>query len=194
VPMFDQIFALQNMGFAGYSRIFGFVSDDKLDWDKVALNGGNPDQRRTEYVIAYLSLGAGKSLLAAMQAGGVGNGQSDGTAGDAPYTATAADVDAIANAHCAIAAAAAQGKSVTADRAALQAGKYGAVTAKGTCGSGCPAECGCKASANACVAPWLADGAKGCGCQLGRRDTTRAAWLVLLGLAAALMARSRRRR
>src|SRR5206468_2830646 len=72
--------------FDGYSRIFGLGGGDKLDWEAVADMGNNPDQRRTEYVIAYFSLGAGKSLLAAMQAGRVGNEQSHGTGRDAPYT------------------------------------------------------------------------------------------------------------
>jgi len=157
VPMFDQIFALPNMGYAGYSRIFSYVQADKLSWDSVANNGANPDERRSEYVIAYLSLGAGKALLPTMQAANVANGHPDGTAGDAPYAALEANVDAIATAHCAIAAAAAQGSDETANQAAFRAGNYGAVTAAGKCGSGCPVECGCKASTSSCVAPWLAD-------------------------------------
>jgi hypothetical protein len=157
VPMFDSIFALPGMGYSGFSHIFGYVSGDKLDWDSVAQNNGaNPDQRRTEYVIAYLSLGARQSLLPVMQMANVGNGHDDGQ-GDPTYTAQQANIDAIATAHCAIAAAKAQGKDESADLAALQAGNYGAVTAKGACGSGCPAECGCKSSTNACVAPWLGD-------------------------------------
>jgi uncharacterized membrane protein YgcG len=156
VPMFDGIFALPNMGFTGYSHVFGYVEKDMLSWDAVAVNGNNPDQRRTEYVIAYLSLGPGKSLLPTMQAANVANGQPDG-AGDAGYTAQQANVDAIATAHCSIAAAAAGGSDETADLAALRAGNYAGVKAHGPCGSGCPAECGCKSSANLCVAPWLGD-------------------------------------
>jgi MYXO-CTERM domain-containing protein len=160
VPMFDGIFALPNMGYPGYSHIFSYVQGDKINWDNVANNGANPDERRTEYVIAYLSLGPGISLLPTVQKANVANGTDDGAMqNDPPYTAQQANVDAIATAHCSIAAAKAQGSDVSADLQALQAGNYGAVKAQGKCGSGCPAECGCKMSANLCVAPWLGDGA-----------------------------------
>ncbi len=160
VPMFDMIFDLPNMGFTGYSRIFGYVQKDGMSWDNVANNGNNPDVRRTEYVIAYLSLGAGQSQLPTMQAANVANGTPDG-AGDAGYTALESDIDAIATAHCAIAAAAAQGADETSDLKAFQSGNYAGVKAAGTCGSGCPSECGCKKTTNLCVAPWLGDAMPG---------------------------------
>jgi MYXO-CTERM domain-containing protein len=127
-----------------------------MHWDDVATNGANPDVRRTEYVIAYLSLGAGQSQLTTMQAANVANGTPDG-AGDAGYTAQEADIDAIATAHCAIAAATAQGANENADLQAFQSGNYAGVKAAGTCGTGCPSECGCLKSTNRCVAPWLGD-------------------------------------
>ncbi|APR79740.1 Hypothetical protein A7982_05087 [Minicystis rosea] len=163
VPMFDQIFELPTMGYAGWARVFDLVQHDKMAWDVVADQGHNPDARRTEYVTAYVSLGAGQSVLPIFQAAGVANGMPDGVSNDPPYTGSQANVDAIANAHCAINAAAAQGSDVTADWAALRAGNYPAVTAQGQCGEGCPAECGCKASVNRCVAPWLADDAPDAG-------------------------------
>jgi hypothetical protein len=156
VPMFDTIFDLPNMGFTGYSRIFSYVQKDGMNWDSVANNGANPDVRRTEYVIAYLSLGAGKSVLATMQAANVANGMPDG-AGDPGYAAQEADIDGVANAHCAIAAAAAQGANESSDQSAFKAGNYAGVKAAGSCGTGCPSECGCKKSTNRCVAPWLGD-------------------------------------
>ncbi len=74
VQMFDDIFVLPNMGngYEGFSRIFGLIQADKLSWDSVATNGANPDERRSEYVAAYLSLGAGQSVLPIMQTPGPG--------------------------------------------------------------------------------------------------------------------------
>jgi hypothetical protein len=92
--------------------------------------------------------------------------------------------------------------------------------AKGTCGSGCPAECGCKSSTNACVAPWLGDavasdggvggvgnggsggngvgdgGGKtsGCSCDIAGRGVTRAGWFVLAAAVVGLALARRRRR
>lgn len=155
VPMFDEISALPNMGYEGWSRVFGFIQADKMSWD--GLGVPNPDKLRTEYVIAYVSLGAGKSVLPIMQAANVANGTPDGFPGDAVYTGSQETIDAIATAHCSIWAASAQGVDVTADRKALKSGDFANVVAKGQCGAGCPAECGCKQSANLCVAPWLGD-------------------------------------
>jgi hypothetical protein len=154
VPMFDQIFDLPSYGYPGLSRVFGFVEGDKLSWD--GLGVPNPDPKRTEYVMAYLSLGAGKPVTPIMQAAHVGDSTPDG-AGDAPYTVSQANIDAIANAHCAILAATSQGSDEAASKTALRKGNYAGVTAAGKCGAGCPAECGCKSSTNLCVAPWLAD-------------------------------------
>ena len=154
VGMFDQIFDLPNYGFPGLSNVFGFVVKDKMSWD--GLGVPNPDVKRTEYVMAYLSLGAGKSVVPIMQAANVGNGKDDG-AGDPGYNVKEADIDAIATGHCAIVSAAAQGGNVTADWKAFRGGNFAGVTAAGTCGTGCPSECGCKTSSNKCVPPWLGD-------------------------------------
>src|SRR5579859_4019296 len=166
VQMFDDMFVLPKMGngYDGFSRIFGLVKGDGVAWDDVANGGANPDQRRSEYVAAYLSLGAGQSVLPIMQKPGSGYakdkswaecaGQWDGVSGDPDpsYTCSEANIDAIATAHCAIAA---NGKPA-ADLSALRKGDYAAVKS-GPCGSSCPSECGCKSSTNECVAPWLAD-------------------------------------
>jgi MYXO-CTERM domain-containing protein len=154
VPMFDRIFDLPGYGYAGLSRVFGFVQADKMSWDNLGVP--NPDKKRTEYVMAYLSLGARKPVTTIMQSAHVGDGTPDGH-GDPGYAISEADIDAIATAHCAIAAAKAQGKNVAADEMALRSGNFAGVAAKGQCGAGCPAECGCKSSTNACVAPWLGD-------------------------------------
>ena len=143
------------MGYTGLSHVFALVRADATSWD--GLGVANPAKLRTEYVVSYLSLGPGQSVLPILQAANVANGQPDGVSGDPTYTGTEADVDAIATDHCAIAAAAAQGANESADRQSFKAGNFAAVAAKGKCGVGCPAECGCKTSADACVAPWLAD-------------------------------------
>jgi hypothetical protein len=155
VPMFDDIFALPNSGFEGWTNVFAYIRGDQMSWDDLGV--ANPAELRTEYVTAYVSLGPGQSVLPILQSANVANGTQDGVQGDVAYTATEANVDAIATAHCSIAAAAAQGGDETADRAALTSGNFAGVTAHGTCGAGCPSECGCKTSANLCVAPWLAD-------------------------------------
>lgn len=155
VPMFDQIFALPNMGFAGWTRIFGYVRGDAMSWD--GLGAANPAELRTAYVVAYVSLGPGQSVLPILQSANVANGMPDGVQGDATYTVPESDVDAIASAHCAIAAASAQGLDVTTDQQLFLSGNFAAVTAAGACGTGCPSECGCKTTTNRCVAPWLAD-------------------------------------
>jgi MYXO-CTERM domain-containing protein len=179
VQMFDDIFVLPNMGngYEGFSRIFGLIQADKLSWDSVATNGANPDERRSEYVAAYLSLGAGQSVLPIMQTPGPGYasgdvwpvcaGHWDGSPGDpgdpaaspatTSYTCSEANIDAIATAHCSIAAAAAAGTDETADKKAFTSGDFAGVKAAGKCGGGCPTECGCKTSTGLCVAPWLAD-------------------------------------
>lgn len=152
VGMFDNIFDLPNFGFDGYSRVFKLVEGDKMSWD--GLGVPNADVKRTEYVIAYLSLGALKSVTDIMKAAHVGDGTPSGN-GDAGYMVSQQNIDAIANAHCAIAAAGAQGQNVTAAQQSLRKGNYAAVTVTGTCGQGCPSECACDMQANKCVAPWL---------------------------------------
>jgi hypothetical protein len=154
VPMFDDIFALPSVGFDGLARVFALVQADHLSWDNLGV--ANPDPKRTEYVVAYLSLGAGKPVTSILQAAHVGDGTPDGK-GDPGYTLSESNVDAIANGHCAIAAAKAQGGSVSGDLGKLRSGDFSGITAAGKCGAGCPAECGCKSSTDRCVAPWLGD-------------------------------------
>ncbi len=168
VAMFDDVFALPNMGYPGLSRVFGFVKGDAMSWDNLGV--ANPDKKRSEYVAAYLSLGAGKSILPILQGAKVCNGMSDGVSGDPTYTCQEASIDAIATAHCSIAAAAAQGKNEAANRAAVKSGNYAAVVVHGACGAGCPAECGCKTTQNLCVAPWLGDAIVDGGAVEGGRD------------------------
>jgi hypothetical protein len=158
VGMFDQIFDLPNYGYDGLSRVFGMVRGDKVSWDGLGVE--NPDKKRTEYVIAYLSLGAGKPVTPILRAAHVGDGTESG-AGDAGYKVSDANIDAVAAAHCAIAAAGAQGTDVTASLKALRSGNFAGVTVKGACGTGCPAECGCKTADNACTAPWMGDAPSG---------------------------------
>ena len=155
VVMFDKIFDLPGMGYAGLSRVVGLVQADSMSWD--GLGVANPAELRTEYVAAYLSLGPGQSVLPILQAANVANGMPDGVSGDPTYTASEADLDAIATDHCSIAAAAAQGANESTDRTSFTSGGFAAVKAKGKCGAGCPVECGCESSTDECVAPWLAD-------------------------------------
>jgi hypothetical protein len=166
VQMFDNMFVLPKMGngYEGFSRVFSYIQGDGVAWDGVATNGANPDQHRSEYVAAYLSLATGQSVLSIMQTPASGytsdktwpvcKGAWDGVSGDPnpSYTCSEADIDAIATAHCAIAA---NGKPA-ADLQALQSGNFAAIKS-GHCGASCPSECGCKTSTNECVAPWLAD-------------------------------------
>lgn len=218
VAMFDQIFDLPNYGYPGYSRVFGFVTGDDLSWD--GLGVPNAHQKRTEYVMAYLSLGAGNPVTPIMQAAHVGDGTPSG-AGDDGYVVSQANIDAVANAHCAILAAESQGIDVTADKKALKSGDFADVTAMGQCGAGCPSECGCKNATNLCVAPWLGDmgsggsggagggGGKGgsggsgaggsaessgCGCRVGGEEERGSFALTLLAASAFVALASARRR
>jgi hypothetical protein len=166
VHMFDDVFVLPKMGngYEGFSRIFGYIKGDGLSWDDVATNGANPDERRSEYVAAYLSLGAGQSVLPIMQTPAAGyaadaswavcNGQWDGHTGDPnpSYTCSEANIDAIATAHCSIAA----NGMPAADLSSLRSGDF-AMVPSGPCGVTCPSECACKMSTHECVAPWLGD-------------------------------------
>jgi hypothetical protein len=165
VQMFDNIFVLPNMGngYQGFSNIFRYVEGDGIQWNNVATNGANPDERRSEYVAAYLSLGAGESVLPILQKPSSGyassatwpvcDGKWDGVSGDPnpSYVCSESNIDAIATAHCSIAA---NGRPA-ADLSALQSGNYGSVKS-GPCGSTCPSECACNTSTGKCVAPWLA--------------------------------------
>jgi hypothetical protein len=162
VGMFDQIYDLPNYGYDGLSRVFGFIENDKISLDNLGVP--NPDKKRTEYVIAFLSLGAGKPVTSIMKSAHVGDGTDDGAGqGDATYSVVDADIDAIANAHCAIVSAKAQGVDTSKDESAFQSGNFTGVQAAGACGTGCPGECGCKSSTNKCVAPWVGDPGTGGG-------------------------------
>jgi hypothetical protein len=148
-------------GFAGFSHMFSLQSGDGVKWDSLGVP--NPDVKRSEYVVAYISLATGKSVLKLLQGpganggGNICNNTPDGTNGDAPYTCSEAHIDAIATAHCSIAA----NNKPSASLSALRSSNYGSI-ASGPCGSSCPSECACD-SANHCVAPWLASTSTGGG-------------------------------
>jgi hypothetical protein len=155
VVALDNVFMLMpgGDGYAGFSHMFAMVTADGMKWD--GLGVPNPDVKRSEYVVAYMSLAAGQSVLKTLQGpganggGNICNNTPDGTAGDKPYTCVEANVDAIATAHC---AANANGKKA-ADMTALRGGNY-AMVPSGPCGATCPGECACDAQSH-CVAPWL---------------------------------------
>jgi hypothetical protein len=163
VVALDNVFAAMpnGDGFAGFSEMFAMHSADGVKWDGLGVR--NPDVKRSEYVVAYMSLAARKSVLELLQGpganggGGICNGTPDGTAGDAPYTCSAANIAAIASAHCAVVA---NGKPST-DRAALRSGAY-AMVRSGPCGSSCPVECACDDGQH-CAAPWAGAAAGGGG-------------------------------
>jgi hypothetical protein len=155
VVALDNVYAaMPNMdGYAGFSHVFAMQSGDGVKWDNLGVP--NPDVKRSEYVVAYMSLAARQSVLTIVQGPGANgggkicNGTPDGTHGDTPYVCSQAHIDAIANAHCAIAA---NGKRAS-DLSALQAGNYASI-GSGPCGSTCPGECACDGAMH-CVAPWL---------------------------------------
>jgi len=207
IGMFDAIFA--RMGYAGYGRAFAYVRRDGIDWDRLGV--ANPDRKRSEYVVAYISLGAGQSVLPIMQEANVCNDMPDtntgpacsqpgcpGVAQLAAYPCDEANIDAIANAHCAIAA----NGMPPYDVAALEGGNYAAVS-PGPCGSTCPGECGCDTATMRCVAPWLADtvesparsgSSQGCSCAALGGNAGSPLWLAGAGLLSAAVTRLRPRR
>ncbi|HMI86030.1 MAG TPA: hypothetical protein VK550_18165 [Polyangiaceae bacterium] len=140
-------------GYAGFSSLFAMQSGDGVKWDSLGVP--NPDVKRSEYVVGYMSLAARQLVLKLLQGpganggGNICNNTPDGTAGDQPYTCSEANIDAIATAHCAIAA---NGKQA-AHLSALRSGNYASVPS-GPCGSTCPSECACDAASH-CVAYWL---------------------------------------
>lgn len=141
-------------GYAGFSKMFALQKGDGLNWDNLGVP--NPDVKRSEYVAAYMSLAARQAVLPILQGPGV-NGGGDicndvqDSSGDAPYTCSEADIDAIATAHCSIVA----NGNPASDLSALQAGNYSNIPS-GPCGSTCPAECACDGPTQHCVPPWLA--------------------------------------
>jgi MYXO-CTERM domain-containing protein len=154
VVALDNVFAAMpnGDGFAGFSRLFALQKGDGVSWD--GLGVPNPDVKRSEYVVGYMSLAAGKSMLSLLQGpgasggGDICNGTQDAQK-DPAYVCTEAHVDAIATAHCSIAA----NGMPAADLKSLRQGNYGAVPS-GPCGSTCPSECACDSNGH-CVAPWL---------------------------------------
>jgi hypothetical protein len=153
----DNVYGMMpNMdGLAGFSKVFSLVAGDKMTWGNL---GSNPNQKLSEYVIAYMALVVGQNggeVLKTVQGpsanggGNICNGTSDGQ--DPTYMCSESDVDAIATAHCALAA---KGQPA-ADLTAYGMGDFASVS-MGPCGATCPAECGCDTSPMHCVAPWVA--------------------------------------
>jgi len=168
VVALDNVFAAMpnGDGYAGFSQMFKLQSADGVRWDNLGVP--NPDVKRSEYVVAYMSLAARQNVLSILQGpganggGAICNNTPDGTANDKPYTCDAVHIETIATAHCAIAA---NGKP-QADLMKLKGGNYTNIPS-GPCGATCPVECGCDASDH-CVASWLgANGAAGAGGQGG---------------------------
>jgi MYXO-CTERM domain-containing protein len=158
-------------GYAGFSKMFALQTGDAVKWDSLGVP--NPDVKRSEYVAGYMSLAARQNVLSLLQGpganggGNICNGTPDGTAGDKPYTCDSTHLDAIATAHCSMAA----NGNPSADLAALRRGNYASVPS-GPCGDKCPAECACD-GANHCVASWLghAAGTGGSGGIVGAGGT-----------------------
>jgi len=161
VVALDNVFAVMPYGdgFAGFSHMFALQSADGVRWDDLAVP--NPDVKRTEYVVAYMCLAARQQLLSVLQGPGPNGGgdicnDTPNGAGDEPYTCSEDNINAIATAHCSIAA----NGMPAADLAALRSGDYLDVPS-GPCGGTCPEECGCD-DAGLCVPSWLAtDGGDG---------------------------------
>ncbi len=169
VVALDTIYAMMpsGNGLAGFSQVFSMVKGDGMSWGSL---GTNPNQKLSEYVLAYIALAVGQQgsqVLptakgpSANMGGNICNGFQDGNM-DPTYVCTEADIDAIANAHCAIAA---NGKPA-ADLTSFQKGDYASVK-MGPCGSSCPSECGCEMSTMNCVAPWVAMNGGGSGSDAG---------------------------
>jgi hypothetical protein len=177
----ETLFNLPNFGFEGYSRSFALIQADQMSWNKLRdppnyqeqtqFGSGNPSGLLSEYIIAYLSLGAGSDQTQPFLDTGVGQQPSNWI--DPPWQAYAPSSQAvgdIADAHCSLAAASAAianaadataSDALTAAREAFWKGDYVNATAvipnyPGVCGD-CPSECGCKSDTDRCVAPWRAD-------------------------------------
>ncbi len=140
-------------GFPPFATTFQLVQEDGLEWETV--NPGSPGnqnhgERLSEYVIAYLQLGfhTTSDLTPTFIAAGVGTKDPAIPA----YTPLAANVEAIANAHCSIEAARGAGVDVSAQLSALQHGDFQNAKATGGTAATCPSECSVKAGQ--CVAPW----------------------------------------
>jgi MYXO-CTERM domain-containing protein len=150
-------------GLAGFAHMFSMMSHDgRTNWADL---GSNPNEKLSEYVLAYTALAVGRNgnqVLKTVQGPGAdsagnicngfdGNAAAGNSTGDPSYMCNEAKIDAIATAHCALAA----NGMPAGDRTAFETGNYASVT-MGPCGSTCPAECGCDSSTMHCVAAWLA--------------------------------------
>jgi hypothetical protein len=176
VPMFDAL--LTQYGWPALRTTFAAVAADQMDWNglldppsftqSTVFVSGNPSQLLSDYVIAYLSLGAGADLTSLVTGAGVGQ-EPPNWNGNPPwaanYTPSSVEVGAIADAHCSLAAASAAvnaaggGAQVALQQAYanLRKGNYEHASVPGypgTCGKGCPTECGCDTGRNLCVAQW----------------------------------------
>jgi MYXO-CTERM domain-containing protein len=165
VAMFNELFEAH--GFAGLRRGFELIQDDGLKWDglrdppdfqdQTRFVSGNPSALLSNYVTAYLSLGAGENLTGKFVEKTVGAQPPNWNEAWTDTTPTNEAVTSIASAHCAIAAAEAAGDDVGAARERLQRGDHeGAqLAATGDCAQNCPSECACKTGSQECVPPWV---------------------------------------
>jgi hypothetical protein len=154
VAMFDNLFSSYG-GFAAFSKFFGLVTKDGLQWVPVSQDPTyTPDNNQSallsEYVIAYLALSFGTTSDITPTFTNAGVGTKDTKIQN--YSVSPAAVKAIASAHCSIAAAAGANVNVAAQLSALQQGNYQNATAAGGTKTTCPSECAW--SANQCVAKW----------------------------------------
>ncbi len=164
VVMFNEHF--DAYGFAGLRRAFQLIKNDGLSWgdlrdppayqDQTEFGSGNPSKLLSNYVTAYLSLGAGADVTAKFLARTVGQKPPNWDHEWQDTSPSSAEVTAIAGAHCAIGAAAKAGQNVSAARSALRKGDFAGATVAATsnCMQYCPSECACT-GANECVAPWV---------------------------------------
>lgn len=172
VVMFNNF--MNNYGQWGFvQRLVQYMRGDGMQWTNLrdppnyntqtTFVSGNPSALLADYVTAYLSLSAAQDVTAQVSAAGVGQQPPSWPSGTpfTPYTVDGTQVGLIADAHCAVNAARAQG-SANNSRALqlLQIGNYqgalNAVAGGYSCGNGCPTtECGCSSS-NTCVAAFHA--------------------------------------
>jgi F5/8 type C domain len=150
VVMFDSFFT-QYGGYNAYVNAFKMIRADGIRWSSVS---GNPSEKLSEYVIAYLQMGFQTTgdLTSTFTSAGVGT--KDTTIPS--YSLSAQVVGDIATARCSIQAGAAQGLSTSTALSNLRSGNYAAANMNTTC-TGCPTGfCGCDSVNNRCVAPWKA--------------------------------------
>lgn len=151
VVMFNGLYGKYG-GFSGFANAFALLRADGIAWNGFAAN---PSPLLSEYLIAYLQLGLNtradltQSLFAASGVGTLDTQIS-------PYTLDSNVVRGVADAHCAIKAAAAAGVNVSSALAALRSGNYLGALISGGRRSACPSECWWNASKpqDQCSAPW----------------------------------------